>query len=57
MAKSRKNRGGSVLADLIIPAVFVYANNNVKKSKNLKKTYKTGKRKSIKNKTRFRKRK
>lgn len=57
MAKSQKSRGGSVLADLIIPAVFVYANNNVKKSKNLKKTYKTGKRKSIKNKTRFRKRK
>jgi len=56
MAKSQKNRGGSVLADLIIPAVFVYANNNAKKSK-LKKTYKIGKRKSIKNKTRFRKRK
>tara|TARA_B100001175_G_C19480286_1_gene626710 strand:+ start:1240 stop:1410 length:171 start_codon:yes stop_codon:yes gene_type:complete len=56
MAKSQKNIGGSVLADLIIPAVFVYANNNVKKSKKSK-TIKKGKRKSIKNKTRFRKRK
>lgn len=56
MAKSQKNRGGSILADLIVPAVFVYANNTAKTSKKSR-TTKNGKRKSIKNKTRFRKRK
>ena len=56
MAKSQKNRGGSTLADLIVPAVFVYANNTIKKSKKSR-TMKKGRRKSIKNKTRFRKRK
>ena len=56
MTKSLKNRGGSILADLIVPTVFVYANNAVKKSKKTKSS-KLRKRKSAKNKTRLRKRK
>ena len=53
MTKRYKNRGGSILADLIVPAVFVYTNNTLKRTKRAK----NSRRKTVRNKTRFRKRK